>query len=46
MKMAQGRIQDGLTRLVRHFISDNDEEKVSHVLQICEQLAERFEISE
>ena len=39
--MAQVRIQDGLARLVEHFIQ-GDDEGVAQTLEVCKRLIERY----
>jgi hypothetical protein len=39
--MAQGRIQDGLTRLVEHYLQEDDE-GVAQTMELCQRLIERL----
>ena len=40
-QMAQSRINDGLNRLVDHFLSQRDDESVQQTLEVCKRLLER-----
>jgi hypothetical protein len=40
--MAQNRIQDGLGRLVEHFLSNKDDENIAQTLEVCKRLLDRF----
>lgn len=44
--MAQARIDDGLARLVEHFLANKDDESVKQILEVCKRLLERYNISE
>jgi len=40
--MAQTRIQDGLARLVEHFLANKDDPAYDQTLEVCKRLLERY----
>lgn len=43
--MAQVRINDGLARLVEHYLADQDDKSTIKTLEICKRLLERYFLS-